>query len=305
MMVPKMLVQMPLKRIRLERRRGSRRQRADGEVRRAALNHTFNTLPGNSITIKEAEQLIGCGLTLLFWILFCRTARWMSSSDQQWAEKRRERWSDHWRVNVSSQTEERLTHQLISASAEHLNNESDKCSVMDQIKQSARTETEQSLFKSLCSNWTLKETKLWAENDDIQLEISHRSWRLKLMLLDFFFLTLKWNHFSVLQHATHWHEFLYLCWAHSCQLSHVEVQDVKLQPAGRSAAALQELSRQQLQEARHHAEETAYTPLLSLKCDTSVTLKVCYTRFLIHYLLSQFFLLSISNVCLNMKRTSC
>lgn len=84
-------------------------------------------------------------------------------------------------------------------------------------------------------------------------------------------------HFSVLQRVTHWHEFLcvflYLCWAHSCQLSHVDVQDVQLQPAGRSAAALQELSRQQLQEARHHAEETAHTPLLSLKCDTSMTLK--------------------------------
>lgn len=52
---------------------------------------------------------------------------------------------------------------------------------------------------------------------------------------------------------------LYLCWTHSCQFSHVQVQKVELQPTGHCAATLQELSCQQLQKPFHHTEDTQQT----------------------------------------------
>lgn len=105
-----------------------------------------------------------------------------------------------------------------------------------------------------------------------------------------------------------WKQCLYLCWTQCGQFSHVKVQDVELQPAGSCAAALQDLSCQQLQKPVDHTEGAQQTLIhtsssqLGHKCDLK---RLCRWSFNMYYLLSQFFLFSISNVCLNMKRTSC
>lgn len=57
-------------------------------------------------------------------------------------------------------------------------------------------------------------------------------------------------------HHTHFCAALHLVCRHRRQLAHVEVQDVEQQATGRLAAALQQLSRQQLQEPGNNTEQT-------------------------------------------------
>lgn len=76
---------------------------------------------------------------------------------------------------------------------------------------------------------------------------------------------------------------------------------MELQPAGRPAAALQELSRQQLQKPGNDTEQTPKAGTVNVSAATARQRRRAFMR----YLLSQFLLCSISKVCLNMKRTSC
>lgn len=75
---------------------------------------------------------------------------------------------------------------------------------------------------------------------------------------------------------------------------------MELQPGGCSTAILQKLRGQQLQKFGDRTENTVKTHLFKVMSDQYLSKTLG-----IYYLLSQFFLLRASNICVNIKRTSC